>query len=121
MKNKVDEVKRALKGNSLPKKILTQADEDYIHLIAKTAKRKLTDYEGNLQSKRNKYASKASEGLMASRNGLRKFYNNNAQKLNSILMKCGVAEVSDFVLFFLNKQLFVWVDLNFIVCAVTTV
>jgi len=120
MKNKIDEVKRALQGNSLPKKILTQADEEYIHLIAKTAQKRLADYQGNEHSKRNRYNTIASEGLIGSRNGLRNFYNDNAQKLNRILIKCGVAEVSNFLFCLFNKGLFVCVDLNFVFCAVTT-
>lgn len=97
MKNKIDEVKRALQGNSLPKKILNQADEEYIHSIAKTAQKRLADYQGNEQSKRNRYSTTASDGVISSRNGLRNFYNGNAQKLNPILIKCGVAQVSNFV------------------------
>ncbi|KAF6021247.1 hypothetical protein EB796_020448 [Bugula neritina] len=92
MKNKIDEVKRALQGNSIHKKIMSPADEDYIHLISKMARKRLADYQGHLQSKKNRYNTTASAGLIASRNVLRNFFNNNAQKLNPILMKCGVTE-----------------------------
>jgi len=107
MKNKIDEVKRALQGNSIHKKIMSPADEDYIHLISKMARKRLADYQGHLQSKKNRYNTTASAGLIASRNVLRNFFNNNAQKLNPILMKCGVTEVSFFVFlfFFLNVLL----------------
>jgi len=94
MKTKVDAAKRSLLEKST-KGLISNEDESFINSVAKIARKKLAEHNANVQSRKIRYSAGHSESVISSRNGLRNYFNNNAKKLNPILLKCGVKEASN--------------------------